>query len=239
MVSSRIALLGLVLVSLSTLLVPATELSAQGQTTVYPWDGSYGFSDGSLIAGGRWRCLWLGYGTGGVSAGELLLQPKASTAAETHSALVASQFALASAWDITVSATTDKQLRTRKVRGRFVPAPNPWEVAWLIADMASDGSAGLYFIFKPNGVELGAYRGFGLEQIFLDTSPSPAMKIGKTYTYRLVKNGGLVTALIDGKPVAAAPLDRLSSWPLGDRVGLYTEDAAVRFGPVTITVPAP
>jgi hypothetical protein len=112
-------------------------------------------------------------------------------------------------------------------------------VAWLVADMAADGSAGIYFIFKPNGVELGAYRGFGAEQIFLDTGSTPVMKIGTTYSYRLVKNSTMVTALVDGAPVAAAPLAALGNWALGNRIALYTEDAAVRFGPVTVTTSAP
>ncbi len=240
MVSGKLVRSGSSLLLLSIIGVPPANLSAQGQTRVYTWDGSYGIRDGELLAGGSWRCLWLGYGTGSVSAGQLFLRPKASTAAgETHSALVGSQFSLGSTWDIAVDVTTEKQLRTRKVRGKIVAAPNPWEVAWIITDMAADGSAGMYFIFKPNGVELGAYRGFGQEQVFLDTGSTPTMRVGRTYTYRLVKDGNLVTALIDNKSVAAAALDKLRSWSLGNRIGLYTEDAAVRFGPVTVITPYP
>ena len=227
-----------VLFLISALLILPQDLPAQTKT--YPWNGSYSFPDGQVIGGGLWQCLWLGYGTGRVSGGELLLQPMTSTTAgETHSALVRSQFALGSTWMISVNVTTSKQLRTRKVRGKAVPAPNPWEVAWLIADMAPDGSAGLYFIFKPNGVELGAYRGFGQEQVFLDTDSRPAMTIGTTCSYQLVKDSTMVTALINSVPVAAAPRAALSGWSLGNRIGLYTEDAAVRFGPVTVTTSVP
>ncbi len=59
-------------------------------------------------------------------------------------------------------------------------------------------------------------------QLFLDTGSTPTMRVGRTYTYRLAKDGSLVTALADNKPVAAAPLDRVRSWSLGSRIGLYT-----------------
>ncbi len=211
---------------------------AQGSGTTYLWPGFYNLHDGQLIGDGNWLCLWLGYGTGGVDSGELWLMPKASsTPSETHSALVSSQFALGPDWDISVAMATDRQLRTKKVRSRRVPAPNPWEVAWLVADMVEDGSAGLYFILKTNGVELGAYRETG-EQVFLFTAPSPQNRIGRSYMCRFVKSGRQITALVNGQTVGTASLDVLGDWPLGDRIGLYTEDAAVRFGPVSVVTSA-
>jgi hypothetical protein len=99
--------------------------------------------------------------------------------------------------------------------------------------MTEDGSAGLYFILKTNGVELGAYKENG-DQVFLFSAPSPQNRIGSSYLCRLVKIGNQITALVNGQAVAAASLDTLGNWPLGDRIGLYTEDAAVRFGPVSV-----
>ncbi len=212
----------------------ATGLAAQTSALTYTWSGKYYFYDGQSIGGGYWLCLWLGYGTGRVSRGEILLRPKAATTAlETHSALVRSEFVLGQDWDISVRMTTDKQLRTRKAGKRQVPAPNPWEVAWLVANMREDGSAGLYFILKTNGVELGLYKENG-DQFFLFTTPTPQNRIGTSCLCRLVRIGNEVTALVDGQPVAAASLDKLVDWPLGDRIGLYAEDAAVRFGPVSV-----
>jgi hypothetical protein len=207
---------------------------AQGSGTTYFWQGFFNFREGQLIGEGNWLCLWLGYGTGGVDNGALWLMPKSSsTPSETHSALVSSQFPLGPDWDIAVAMTTDRQLRTKKMRNRQVPAPNPWEVAWLVADMMEDGSAGLYFILKTNGVELGAYRETG-EQIFLFTASSPQNRIGRTYVCRLVKTGRQITAMVNGQTVGTASLDALGDWPRGDRIGLYTEDASVRFGPVSV-----
>ncbi len=206
----------------------------QPTSHLYTWDGKYVFTDASSI-GSYWTCLWLGYGTGRVDAGQLLLRPMASTSnSETHSALVRSNFPLGQAWDISANMCTDVQLRTAKTRRKPVPSPNPWEVAWLIADMADDGSAGLYFIFKTNGVELGAYRYFGNERVYLYTSGNPSMRLGRSYAYRLFSDGSTLTAVIDGVVVAQASLSPLSAWQLGDKIGLYTEDAAVRFGPVSV-----
>jgi hypothetical protein len=231
MISARIGALPLCLCLAGALISGAP---AQESGTTYFWQGSYDFYEGQLIGGGNWLCLWLGYGPGYVSGGEIALKPKASTTlSETHSALVRSEFVLGQDWDISVTMTTDRQLRTKRVRGRQVPAPNPWEVAWLVADMVEDGSAGLYFILKTNGVELGAYKGNG-DQIFLFTTSSPQNRIGRSYLCRLVKVGSQITAVVNGQTVGTASITALGDWPLGDRIGLYTEDAAVRFGPVSV-----
>ena len=209
-------------------------LIREAAAQTYTWDGSYRLNEGQLIGGGSWACLWLGYGSGYVSNDVLGLKPKASTTpSETHSALVRSEFVLAQDWDISVVITTDSQLRAKKMRGKQTSAPNPWEVAWLLADMKEDGSAGLYFILKTNGIELGAYKENG-DQMFLFTAPTPQNRIGKSYLCRLVKADRQITAIVNGQPVATASLDALGDWPLGDRIGLYTEDAAVRFGPITV-----
>jgi hypothetical protein len=225
MTSARLGVGCAILLSLLMSGDVSRDLAAQTSAQTYTWSGKYYFNDGQWIAGDFWLCLWLGYGTGSVSRGELSLKPKAATTAlETHSALVRSEFVLGSDWDISVRMTTDKQLRTRKVGKRQVPAPNPWEVGWLVANMREDGSAGLYFILKTNGVELGAYKENG-DQVFLFTAPTPQNRIGSSYLCRLVRIGN---------QVAAASLDALGNWPMGDRIGLYTEDAAVRFGPVSV-----
>ncbi len=221
--------------SLTAIIAVSLPMSPPGQSsTTYTWDGKYSFGDGSEI-GPNWTCLWLGYGTGAVNAGQLLLRPKASTSpGESHSALVRSDFSLGQAWDISGNVLTESQLRTTKVRKKAIPTPNPWEVAWLIANMMDDGSAGLCFIFKTNGVELSAYRNYGNERAYLFTANSPVMRIGYPYTYRLVSDGMVVTALVNGAMVGQASLASVSGW-LGDRVGLYTEDATVRFGAVAVT----
>lgn len=234
MIKARFSMRSAMLLSFWLAGALVADSPAQVTAQTYDWSGNYTFNEGQWIGGGYWYCLWLGYGSGNVFGGEISLKPKASTTAlETHSALLRSEFVLGQDWDISVKMTTDRQLRTRKVRNKQAPAPNPWEVAWLVADMVEDGSAGLYFILKTNGVELGAYRETG-EQMFLFTASAPQNRIGTGYLCRLVKSGSRITAFVNGQQVAAAPLDVLGDWPLGDRIGLYTEDAAVRFGPVSV-----
>lgn len=213
-----------------------TDSAGQGSQQTYYWSPDYSpFQEGQLIGGVYWRCLWLGFGTGSASGGELWLRPKAATnPSETHSALVRSEFVLDRDWDIRVQIATDAQLRTKRSRGKQVPAPNPWEVGWLVANMKDDGSAGLYFILKTNGVELGAYRETG-EQFFLYTATRPKAQIGIPYQCRLVKAGNKLTAFVGTSQVGSALLDALGNWPLGNRIGLYTEDAAVRFGTVWVS----
>jgi hypothetical protein len=101
--------------------------------------------------------------------------------------------------------------------------------------MVDDGSAGIYFMLKTNGVELGAYARGGFDRIYLDTFSDPKLELGKSYVYRFVNDGKILTAMVDGAPVATASLAGLSGWVLGNRIGLYTEDAAVRFGTVTVS----
>ncbi len=226
--------------SLFLLIVALTDKSlAQQINTVFTWDGKGNFTEGSAI-GPYWCCLWLGYGTGRVEGGQLWLSPGTSTSPlETHSALVRSNFALGRAWDISVSVTTDAQLRTAKNRRKFAPSPNPWETAWLIGNMTDYGDAGIYFIYKPNGVELGAYGNFGGIRTYLYTSKNPTMTVGKTYLYRLTSDGNTLTASIGNNVVAQASLASLAGYQFGNKIGLYTEDAAVHFGPVSVATSYP
>jgi hypothetical protein len=221
---------GLILLTVA----PGIHTPAMQSGTVYSWLGSGSILEGSPI-GNYWTCLWLGYGTGKLSGGQLYLTPKASaTVGETHSALVQSDFALNRVFDISVDVVTDKQLRTVKVGKKSVAAPNPWEVAWIVANMPDDGSGGIYFMLKPNGVELGGFSSYGAHQTFLYTAPAPALVLGRLYKYRLKSDGTSIWAYVNGVEVARSSLSPVSAYALGDKLGLYTEDAAVRFGPVTV-----
>ncbi len=200
---------------------------------VYTWDENKILRDGDKI-GSYWRCIWLGLGSGQVSSGQLWLSPMVSTSpGETHSGLIGSNFSLGRTFDISVDVTTDQQLRITKTRKKTISTPNPWEVAWLIANMADDGSAGVYFIYKPNGVELGAYGEFGRARTYLYTAGQPTLVLGRRYTYRLMSNGESLIAAINGVEVASASLSSLTGYSFGNKIGLYTEDASVHFGPVT------
>jgi hypothetical protein len=206
----------------------------------YDWQWQSTFnSDGTRI-GPDWLCLWLGYGTGVVDGTQLWLNPMKSTSpGTTHSAMVSSSFKLGEFWGFQVPVTTVKQLRTKKIRGREVSSPNPWEVAWLVGKMTDDGSAGLYFIYKTNGVEMGAYRYSGAECIFLFTAKMPKMVIGDEHLLGLSGSKSTLTAFVDGKELATVSLAAVAGWQLGDRIGLYTEDAMVSFGRVEATPSVP
>lgn len=167
-----------------------------------------------------WKSWW---GQTSLASGTFRLasQPPAQPG-ETHSALLTS----AGSWgDQTFSytETTLKQLR----RGS---APNTWEVAWSMfrfRDLANY----YYFILKPNGFELGKKQGSDA-QIFLVTGEQPRLQLGKSYRIQIRAQGARLRVSVDGAQV----LDFTDPHPLpAGSVGLYEEDAQVRFASVAVS----
>lgn len=176
-----------------------------------------------------WTVLYDGFGNIEFNANEILMEPKAAVASsETHAALILLRDSVnrpVKDFEVRVVAQTVRQIRAT--------APNPWEVLWIFFNYNSApvGKTTNYFIFKPNGLELG--RAFDeVGQYFLNFStPAPAvLSVGQTYTYRLVKVAGQLSVWIDdvlvlefsGADFPDAIYDEAGS------LGLYTEDAAVR-----------
>jgi hypothetical protein len=169
----------------------------------------------------RWRYWW---GDVRVTrAGVVLASPSPTRLDQTRSALITSHRTWRNfAFDFTT--TPLRQLRLND-------PGNTWETSWVMfrfRDLANY----YYFIVKPNGWELGKKHGSDA-QIFLATGESPRLPIGATANVRLVARGARIQAWIDGVRV----LDYVDPNPLaGGSVGLYQEDAKVRFSSVRVGV---
>lgn len=205
-----------------------------------------GWLDGSLH--GSWLSDYNGYGSNGIETDGtkvLSMSPKASTTpGETHGALVTS---VASFGDI------DLTLRMKTVRQLRSPSPNPWETAWVVWNYEREGRF-TYLALKPNGWELGKSDNSPLDpagptctwpsyenckypgaQRFLATGSSPTFPVGPWHTVRvrqvgnavdLWANGAVLTRFVDGENVYRS-----------GKVGLYTEDAHVRFDDLLVMPP--
>lgn len=193
---------------------------------------AYGTS-GCLADGasfGPWLLQFNGYGctstTSGGTGGWMTLSPAApTTASETHAALVVGP-SYGGAYTYSVDVITDRQLR---VNG----APNPWEVAWVVWNY-TDNDHFYYLALKPNGWELGkrdpAYPG---GQRFLATG---AGSYGVGAWRNVVITTGAkdeVTVSVNGAQLVRFT-DRERPYSSG-RIGVYTEDAAVRATNVAVT----
>lgn len=180
---------------------------------------------------GPWYVRYDGYGGVGVRTSSTdtkyhYQKPMASAApGETHASMVLSTKTFAGV-DMSLRQQTAKQLRTGS-------APNPWEVAWVVWGYRDD-SHFYYFVFKPNGIELGkAHPGYPGAQRFLYTAPNPRMSIGEWDKVRVRQVGATIDVWVDGVRVVKGFVD--SPGPAGDRpytrgrIGMYNEDSSVRF----------
>lgn len=162
----------------------------------------------------------------------LTLQPRsiASVADGTHAALaLLNDQTLRRNFGVRVKYQNEKTFRE--------PAANTWEVFWLFFNYQAQekGKRTNYFIFKPNGVELGKAWG-EIDQEFLQTANSPRAQIGKNYELTLFKKDQSIQAYIDGQMVLNFKADS-SGKKLFDeagQIGLYSEDALVRIHQIDV-----
>ena len=182
----------------------------------------------------EWQVVFDGYGKGFTQFGTdeaaryELVPNAADSARRTHAVLVVgrteqSDFRL------------NTQMRTRE-QLRVGVAPNPWDVAWLVWRYR-DPEHFYYLTLKTNGWEVGkrdpAYKG---GQRFLATGTAPQFAVGDDWRrVGVVADGSVMTVTVDG--VELARVDDTERPMLRGRVGMYTEDARVEFGPFRV-VPA-
>jgi hypothetical protein len=115
---------------------------------------------------------------------------------------------------------------------------NPWEVAWIMWRYQDDWHH-YYFIFKPNGVELGKKQNENQaeEQIFLYTANEPKLKIDEWNTWYIKMSGSHIEIWLK---MAHGSMQRVVDYhdnaPIvgPGNIGLYTEDAHVQFDDVYI-----
>ena len=179
-------------------------------------------------AGGpAWHTAYTGYGSVALGRGRsprIMLRPRApASRRSTHAALVLS----ARTWSdvsIDVRVRTTAQLRR--------PRPNPWETGWVLWHYAG-GRHFYYLVLKPNGWELGKEGpGYPGGQRYLATGSRPRFPVGRWYTVMISQRGALIEAAVNGRRLVRFT-DTEHPY-LSGRVGLYCEDAAVTFRPVSV-----
>ena len=184
--------------------------------------------DGSAV--GEWLARYNGFGTTQVvavpgGARNLELAPLAAhDPQETHAGLVTSARRFADL-DATVSLQTVEQLRN--------PSPNAWEAGWVLWHYRDDQHF-YYLVLKPNGWELGKEDpAYPDAQRYLATGEDPVFPIGSWNVVRITQHGSIISAYANGTLLTT--FDDAAERPyLEGAIGLYCEDAKVRFGTVSV-----
>jgi hypothetical protein len=166
---------------------------------------------------------WWGSATRAGGDALVLASPRPRVASETHSSLVTTR----RTWSNFTVTTTLRPLHPLRVGD----PPNAWETGWLMFRFTDLGDY-YWFVVKPNGWELGKKQGSD-QQIFLATGDRPQLGFGATARLRVGATGARIAVDVDGRRV----VDFVDPHPLrSGAVGLYEEDAQVRWGPVGVTV---
>jgi hypothetical protein len=173
---------------------------------------------------GSWYTRYAGFGSIEIvptAPRALELLPAASKDAEaSHSALITTHESFGNLL-LTATINTVKQLRR--------PKPNYWEVGWLIWHY-SDDRRFYYLILKPNGWELGKKVADASDQHFLLAGVTPTFPLG-AHTVQVLQIGPTIQVVGDGQLLGTF-VDRDDPYLTGG-IGLYAEDAQVRFSAIT------
>ena len=205
---------------------------------------TYTITDNQTSPNGKWFNKYSGLGTSGTvriissltpynnnSNTVFYEKPKTSTHInETHAALTLTTPVYEDV-EMHLKVKTNQQLRQNST-------PNPWEVAWIMWRYHDDWHH-YYFIFKPNGVELGKKQNDNQveEQIFLYTANEPILKINEWNTWYLKMSDNHIEIWLE---MADGFWQRVVNYydnePITGpgKIGLYTEDAYVQFDDVYI-----
>ncbi|MHC5559965.1 LamG domain-containing protein [Kocuria sp. U4B] len=168
---------------------------------------------------GPWSVVFTGWGEARGHEGEVVLEPRAATnAKDTHGGLVVTtETYLDPSFEVTVR--TEEQVR--------LGTPNPWEVGWVLWNL-EDNDHFYAVALKPNGWEISkqdpAYPG---SQRFIVSGTDRTFPIGEDYRVKVEHDWPRMTVSVDGQELATFTDDERPY--RGGAVGLYTEDARVRF----------
>jgi Domain of Unknown Function (DUF1080) len=206
---------------------------------------TYTLADNLTSPNGKWYSKYNGFGASGTIPVTPLTtitstnnntvfyeQPKTSTSPnETHAALTLTTETYEDV-EMQLKVKTNEQLRQNST-------PNPWEVAWIMWRFQDDWHH-YYFIFKPNGVELGKKQNENQaeEQIFLYTANEPQLKINEWNTWHIKMSVNHIEILLEVEDGSwQSIVDYHDDTPIvgPGNIGLYTEDAHVQFDDVYIT----
>lgn len=185
--------------------------------------------NGTWSEGGRydgWTVVFDGHGTVLEDDGAVVLEPKrATSSATTHGGLVVTTRAHPSDTSFAITTRTEEQIRQGE--------PNPWEVAWVLWNY-QDPEHFYAVALKPGGWEISkqdpAYRG---NQRFLLTGTEPHFPIGQDYRVEVTQSAGSMTVSVDGVELGTVT-DTERPYAEGS-IGLYTEDARVRFTNLSVS----
>jgi hypothetical protein len=205
----------------------------------------YTIADNLTSPNGKWYSKYNGFGASGTIPVTPLTtiadtnnntvfyeEPKTSTSPnETHAALTLTTETYEDV-EMQLKVKTNEQLRQNST-------PNPWEVAWIMWRFQDDWHH-YYFIFKPNGVELGKKQNENQaeEQIFLYTANEPQLKINEWNTWHIKMSVNHIEILLEVEDGSwQSIVDYHDDTPIvgPGNIGLYTEDAHVQFDDVYIT----
>ncbi|KSU79339.1 calcium-binding protein [Pseudarthrobacter enclensis] len=181
-----------------------------------PW------SDGEIH--GRWTVMYTGYGEVSGHDEEVVLEPKSAASEDiTHGGLV---HTTRSYMDPTFEVTVHTEFQVRD------GPPNGWEVGWVLWNLSDDEH--FYAVaLKPNGWEISkqdpVYPG---KQRFITTGVEPQFPIGQDYRVRVEHDWPRMTVSVGGRVLATITDDERPY--RGGTIGLYTEDARVRFSDLDI-----
>ncbi|MCS5479271.1 hypothetical protein NYP18_06335 [Corynebacterium sp. YIM 101645] len=178
---------------------------------------------------GQWRLKYHGFGSVTGDDQSVIMQPKAADAEDvTHACLVVTEQNFQGNLDFSMLMRTEEQVR--------IDTPNTWEVGWVLWNYQDDEH--FYALaLKPNGWELSKqdpdYRG---NQRFLMSGTEPKFPVDQEYRVRIVQMGNTITAYADDHLLGEVT-DTETPYDHG-AIGLYTEDARVRFSGLYFTTPS-
>ena len=120
----------------------------------------------------------------------------------------------------------------RTVRQLRDPDPNPWEVPWLVWAY-TDPEHFYYVTLKPNGWEVGkADPQYPGSQRFLATG-TDVFPVGYSHNVRVAHRGNSFRIWVDGM-LLTSQTDAERPYSMGS-VGVYAEDAVVKFDQLTVS----
>jgi hypothetical protein len=201
----------------------------------------YTIRDNQTSPNGKWFNKYNGFG----ASGTVIVAPLTTTATNNHTVFFEEPKSSANpnethaALTLTTQTYEDVEMQLRVKTNeqlRQNSTPNPWEVAWIMWRFQDDWHH-YYFIFKPNGVELGKKQNENQaeEQIFLYTANEPQLKINEWNTWHIKMSGSHIEIwlkMADGSWQKV--VDYHDNAPIlgPGNIGLYTEDAHVQFDDV-------
>lgn len=199
-------------VMLSMMAVGAVAAAACSPSGADEWEEGQSY--------GQWRLAYHGHGSVSGDDEEVVMVPKSADSLDaTHASLVLTNVNLADDIDFSVTLRTEDQVRK--------DPPNAWEVGWVLWNYRNDEH--FYALaLKPNGWELSkqdpAYPG---NQRFLASGDHPTFPLNEDHRARITQQGNTITVYAEDVRLATFT-DEETPYYSG-AVGLYTEDAEVRF----------